>query len=258
MSVPVLAGAEPWSWPGGPAGALVIHGFTGSPQSMRGLAEALAGAGFAVELPRLPGHGTTVQDMAGTSWTDWAGAAEAAYQPLSGRCEKVVVAGLSMGGTLALWLASRHPELAGVAVVNAAVGMADESLAEGLREMLAQGSEFIPGVGGDLADPSATELAYDQVPVRALLSLGEAMAEVEAGLNRIRCPVLVMNSPQDHVVPAGAAELIAEAVSGPVERITLARSFHVATLDYDRHLVEERTVEWARRVTAPGGPAPTA
>ena len=102
---PVLPGAEPFSAPGGPHGALVVHGFTGCPQSMRGLAEALAGAGFAVELPRLPGHGTTIDDMLETGWTDWSGAAEAAYQDLAGRCDKVVVGGLSMGGTLTLWLA---------------------------------------------------------------------------------------------------------------------------------------------------------
>ena len=60
MTAPVLPGAEPWSAPGGPHGALVLHGFTGCPQSMRGLAQALAAAGFAVELPLLPGHGTAV------------------------------------------------------------------------------------------------------------------------------------------------------------------------------------------------------
>src|SRR2546421_9897990 len=96
----VLAGAEPFSAPGGPHGALVLHGFTGTPQSMRGLAEAFAAAGFATELPLLPGHGTTVADMAETSWAQWSGAAEAAYVDLAGRCGKVVVAGVSMGATL--------------------------------------------------------------------------------------------------------------------------------------------------------------
>ena len=61
MTEPLLPGAEPWSAAGGPAGALCLHGFTGNPSSMRGLAEAFAAAGFSVELPRLPGHGTTVE-----------------------------------------------------------------------------------------------------------------------------------------------------------------------------------------------------
>ena len=71
----IIPGAEPWSAPGGPHGALVVHGFTGNPQSMRGLAEALHGAGYAVELPLLPGHGTSVDDMIGTGWADWSAAA---------------------------------------------------------------------------------------------------------------------------------------------------------------------------------------
>ena len=74
---PVLPGAEPWSAEGGPNGALVLHGFTGSPQSMRGDAEALAGAGFTVELPRLPGHGTSIDDMLTTGWADWSAHVEA-------------------------------------------------------------------------------------------------------------------------------------------------------------------------------------
>src|SRR4051812_35729867 len=102
MSEPadLIPGAEAWSAEGGPAGVLVLHGFTGNPASMRGLAEALAEAGFTVELPRLPGHGTKVEDMIPTGFHDWLEAAEAAYTDLAGRCDQVVVAGLSMGGAL--------------------------------------------------------------------------------------------------------------------------------------------------------------
>src|ERR1700709_2358491 len=105
MTIDVLAGAEPWSFEGGRAGALCIHGFTGNPNSMRPVAEAFAAAGLSVELPRLPGHGTTVDEMMTTTWADWSGEAEAAYQRLAARTDAIVVAGLSMGGTLTLWLA---------------------------------------------------------------------------------------------------------------------------------------------------------
>src|SRR5205823_4910554 len=111
---PVLPGAEPFSAAGGPHGALVLHGFTGNPQSMRGLAEAFAEADFAVELPRLPGHGTAIEDMLETTWEDWSGLAEGAFSDLASRCDKLVVGGLSMGGTLTLWLAEHHPEIAGI------------------------------------------------------------------------------------------------------------------------------------------------
>src|SRR5437762_8177816 len=99
----LMEGAEPFSAVGGPVGVLVCHGFTGNPQSMRGLAEAFAAAGFSVELPLWPGHGTSIDDMLTTGWPDWSAAAEAAYADLASRCGKVVVAGLSMGGTLATW-----------------------------------------------------------------------------------------------------------------------------------------------------------
>lgn len=250
MSAPVLPGAEAWSAPGGPTGALVIHGFTGSPQGMRGLAEAFASAGFTVELPRLPGHGTTVEEMATTGWSDWSAAVREAYLDLAGRCERVVAAGLSMGGTLAAWLGAHHPELAGLVLVNAAAGMADDELRKGLEDLLSQGIELIPGVAGDIADPGSKELGYDQVPVRSLLSLSEAMLDLEARLADIRCPVLILNSPQDHVVPPHASDRLAASVSGPVERVTLERSYHVATLDYDRDLIERAAVDFARRVTS--------
>src|SRR5580693_9097792 len=97
---PIIPGAEPYSASGDARGALVLHGFTGNPQSMRGLAQALAGAGLTVELPLLPGHGTDVVDMVPTRWSDWSAAAETAYTELAGRCDHVVVAGLSMGGSL--------------------------------------------------------------------------------------------------------------------------------------------------------------
>lgn len=110
--VAVIPGAEPFSARGGAHGALVLHGFTGSPQSMRGLARAFAAAGYAVELPLLPGHGTSVDDMATTTFADWSGAVERAYADLAARCDRVVVSGLSMGALLAAWLAPRHPEIA--------------------------------------------------------------------------------------------------------------------------------------------------
>src|SRR5437868_10876959 len=106
MTAPIIPGAEPESIDGGPNGALVLHGFTGNPSSMRGVAEALAAVGFAVELPLLPGHGTSVEEMFATNFRDWAATAEAAYLDLAGRSHRVVTVGLSMGATLAASVAA--------------------------------------------------------------------------------------------------------------------------------------------------------
>ncbi|MBV8385669.1 MAG: alpha/beta fold hydrolase [Acidimicrobiia bacterium] len=247
---PVLAGAEPFSAPGGPHGALVLHGFTGCPQSMRGLAQAFAAGGFAVELPRLPGHGTAIEDMLETSWDDWSAAAEAAYADLAACVDKVVVGGLSMGGTLTLWLAERHPEIAGIVLVNAAAEPPADSFNEMLQGILDSGNPTMPAVGNDIAEPGVTEMAYSETPVAPLLSMFDAVAEIAAGLGTIECPVLLMTSPQDHVVPPSSSDLIAERVAGPLERVTLERSYHVATLDYDKDEINRRAVEFAKKVTA--------
>lgn len=242
-----LQGCEPQSVPGGDTGVLVLHGFTGCPQSMRGLAGAFATAGHTVELPLLPGHGTTVDDMITTGWADWSGAAEQAYRDLAGRCSEVVVAGLSMGGALTLWLASRHPEIVGIVCVNPVVEVGADLV--GLaRDMIAAGQDRIPGIGGNIADPDAVpETAYDAAPLAPLVSLAEGTDALRADLRRVTSPLLLLNSPQDTVVPPPNAELVAEGVAGPVERVTLERSYHVATLDYDAALIETSSVAFAAR-----------
>ena len=248
---PVLPGCEPWSSPGGgPHGALVLHGFTGSPVSMRPLAEALATAGFAVELPRLPGHGTAVEDMIETGWDDWLTEAERALGALQARVGdgKVVVAGLSMGGALTAALAQGHPELAGIVLINAPVAVPDE-LAAAVEEMMAGGMEVMDSIGGDIADPDADEASYDETPLRSLLTMIMAGRDVRARLAEIEVPTLIITSRQDHVVNPADSDVLAEGISGPVERIWLEKSFHVATLDYDKAEVEAATVEFASRVT---------
>jgi carboxylesterase len=249
MASPVIPECEPWSKPGGPHGVLVLHGFTGCPHSMRPVAEAFAAAGYAVELPLLPGHGTSVDDMLSTSWDDWSAAAEAAYQDLASRCDKVAVAGLSMGGSLTVWLATRHPEIVGIVCVNPAMQVAEEMVAA-LEQLVEAGEETIPSIGGDIAHPDSDEIAYDAAPLRPLLSLAEATARFGPQLNQVACPVLIMTSPQDHVVPPTDSDVLAAGVTGPVERITLERSYHVATLDYDGELITTEAVAFVDRLMA--------
>lgn len=249
---PVLPGCEPWSSPGGgPHGVLVLHGFTGSPVSMRPLAERFAEAGFAVELPRLPGHGTHVDDMVPTTFDDWLAEAERALAALRRRTPdgRLLVAGLSMGGALTLTLGERHQDLAGIIAINAPVAVPAE-MATAIEQMLEGGMEVMDSIGGDIADPDADEASYDQTPLRPLLSMIEAGGPVRAALGDITCPVLIITSRQDHVVNPGDSDVIAEAVTGPVERLWLEKSFHVATLDYDRAELEDAAVDFARRATA--------
>lgn len=231
---------------------LVLHGFTGDPSSVRGLAEALAAAGHAVELPRLPGHGTSVEDMVPTRWEDWSGEAEAALRRLSARpgVRQVAVAGLSMGGTLALWLAERHPEVVGLVLVNPLAAPPDPALVDLLRDLLDQGVEVAPGVGSDIAQPGVTESAYPGSPVRAALSLFEATGAVSDGLSEVRCPVLLLQSRVDHVVAPESGERLVSVLGERCRRVWLERSFHVATLDFDAEVVEREALAFVAGLPA--------
>jgi carboxylesterase len=241
----MLPDAEPFSASGGPNGALIVHGFTGSPQSMKPLAYAFAEAGYAVELPLLPGHGTTAQDMAATSWSDWSSTIETAYDELAARCARVVVAGLSMGGSLTAWLGTRHPEIAALIAVNALIDPDAPIWAALIRAGQEAKEEFLPAVGSDIAKPGVAESAYDSVPVGPLLDLTAPLNALKADLGRITSPMLVFVSPQDHVVDPSSSRLLAEAANGPVELVELERSYHVATIDFDRDSINARSVAFA-------------
>lgn len=252
MTDTIMTGAEAWSHTAdSDRGALVLHGFTGNPGSMRGLAEAFAGAGYHVEMPRLPGHGTTVEDMLTTSWSDWSAEVEAAYQRLASRTRTMVVAGLSMGGALTLWIGGQHPEIAGLICINPATQPQDASITDMLAGLLADGTTIIPGIGSDIADPDAKEDAYEGTPVSCLLSfVTEGLAVIAPTYDSLRMPLLLLNSPQDHVVEPAQAEFLATHYGGPLERISLERSFHVATQDYDKELIFTESVAFANRLTA--------
>lgn len=246
----LMTGAEPLSVDGDEVGVLVLHGFTGNPQSVRPLAEAFAAAGRSVEMPLLPGHGTRVEDMLDTTWADWSAAAEATLERLASRTDQQVVAGLSMGGSLTVWLATRHPELAGMICINPAT-RAPLEVQQFIAQLVAEGDETIESIGSDVARPDAPESAYDATPLRPLLSLFAAADEIAPLVPAITSPLLLFTSPQDHVVPPGDSDYLAGLMTAPVERVSCERSFHVATLDYDRDLIIERSLEFVTRVTAP-------
>lgn len=248
--VQVMPGCEAWSADGGQVGALVLHGFTGNPSSTRPLAEALADRGFAVEMPRLPGHGTRWQELGKTTWHDWAREAVAAYEALRARTSARVVVGQSMGGALALYLAAtRGAHLSGVVLINPYVQEGDPRLkALPLLKWVLPG---IPGVGNDIAKPDAGEKPYPRVPLRALASVAAFQRRVRDHLDAVTVPTLVFTSRQDHVVDPGNSQLVLDGIRSPdAERVWLERSFHVATLDFEAEEIIDRTTAFIHRVTA--------
>jgi carboxylesterase len=147
-------------------------------------------------------------------------------------------------------LAQRHPEVAGLVAVNPFLEPVAESFREMVGQILATGMRTAPAIGSDIALPGVTELAYDETPLEPALSLFDAVDDVLTRLHDVRCPVLIMTSVQDHVAPPAGSDRLAAGVKGLVERVTLERSYHVATLDYDKDEIETRAVAFARRVTS--------
>ena len=253
-SLVVLAGAEPMSHvasDSGAAGVLALHGFTGNPSSMRGVAEAFADAGYHVELPRLPGHGTTVDEMLTTTWADWAAEVEAGYQRIAARTDRIVVTGLSMGGSLALWTALGHADVLGLVLVNPATQPQPPEVRTMIGDMLADGMTVVPGIGSDIADPDAVEIAYPGTPLPPLISfLDDGLAPITGRFGELTMPLLLFTSRQDHVVEPSQSEHLAATYGGPVDHRWLDRSYHVATQDYDKRDIIAAAVEFAAKVTA--------
>ncbi|HET7530151.1 MAG TPA: alpha/beta fold hydrolase [Mycobacteriales bacterium] len=232
--------AEPFAADGAPVGAVLSHGLTGMPGSMRPWAEALAAAGLTVRLPRLPGHGTRWQDANKVRWQDWYDELERAFDDVRSRCEQIFVLGLSMGGTLALRLAEcRGADVTGVLVVNPSLFTTrkDAKLLPLLRWIVPS----LPPVGNDVKKPGVVEPAYDRLPVKAAHQLSLLWKLTNAELDQLTQPLLVFTSRDDHVVePANSERLMAGAASTDKQQIWLDDSFHVATIDNDfRRIVDE-------------------
>lgn len=251
--VQVMPGCEAWSAQGGDTGVLVLHGFTGNPVSVRPLAEALADRGHTVEMPRLPGHGTRWQDLQKTTWHDWAREAVAGLERLRARTRAQVAVGLSMGGTMALYLAeTRGEDLAGIVLINPSVYSGDPRLkALPFLKWVVPG---LPGIGNDIAKPDADERPYPRLPLKALSSLLAMQHRVRADLAAVTIPTLVFTSRQDHTVEPENSQTVLDAISSAeAQHVWLENSYHVATLDYDADEIVERTAAFLARVAGPGG-----
>jgi carboxylesterase len=245
----IMPGAEPFFLPGSQTGVLLIHGFTGTPQSLRYVGEGLNKFGLAVAAPRLAGHGISIERMSRSSACDWIRSAEEGLNELNSKCERVFVAGLSMGGTLSLHLAAKHvSSIKGVIPINAAVQISSSAFAALAYEK--NGPLTIMGIGSDIKDPASKELAYPQVPVVCLKEAFALSATTRALLPLIRCPILVIQAREDHVVPPDNAHIIVNrAGSDRIELLWLNDSFHVSTLDHDKDLIVTEIVDFISRQT---------
>ncbi|MCL1838793.1 MAG: alpha/beta fold hydrolase [Propionibacteriaceae bacterium] len=243
--------AEPFYSDSGSIGVLFCHGFTGSPWSLLEWAQVTAAAGYRVSLPRLPGHGTNWQELNTTSWQDWYACVEREFLELKQNCDQVFVAGLSLGGALALRLAEQYyADISGLILVNPAISAKTTAF---FAPLLAPFIPTVKAIGSDIAKPGIDEKSYPRTPLKAVASMQKFWFYLRPCLDLVVSPVLMFRSAIDHVVPAASARTILTHISSSeITEVVLKRSYHVATMDYDKELIFENTLEFLASHTESG------
>ncbi|WP_328912934.1 MULTISPECIES: alpha/beta hydrolase [unclassified Streptomyces] len=253
--MPLMPGAEPYRHDGGETGVLLCHGFTGTPQSMRPWGAYLAERGLTVSVPLLPGHGTRWQEMQMTGWQDWYAEVDRELRSLTGRCARVFVCGMSMGGALALRLAEKHgTAISGIVLVNPSVKA--DSLQLKAVPVIRHLVPSVAGIASDIAREGGSEVGYARTPLHAVHSLSRFWRIVRAGLPQVTQPLLLLHSRVDHVVhPSNSAVVLGKVSSTDVTERVLERSYHVATLDHDADRIFSESYDFIERLSAKEGTA---
>jgi carboxylesterase len=238
--------AEPIRLQGDRGAVLLLHGLTGSPYSVKPLAEALGAAGYDVSVPLLMGHGTSPEALHHTRWNDWLMSARHAFDELAQAHEKVFVGGLSLGALLTIVLAQERG-----AKVAGAILMATPLHLDFLSQNVLRIARTIPIAsvfpykmkkgGPDVSDPAvaAAMPSYDRTPIAAAVSFLDGQDIARERAPRLSVPVLVQHGRQDHVAPARNAREVYSLLRAPHRRMIIyPRSWHILPLDVEHEQVQ--------------------
>lgn len=234
--------------PGGKTGVLILHGFTGSPASVLPWAHGVHEAGFTVSVPLIQGHGTSWQELNRSQWQDWYHSVEVAFHTLKAECERVFLAGFSVGGALALKFAQeRGSEIEGLLLLNPSIF--DERK---LFKTLPVLKYLVPSLRGgvsDIARANPPVHGYSRIPLKALDSVRKLWREVEIDLDLVQVPLLIGYSINDHVVNPSCSHTIIDNVSSPsIREIIFERSFHNVSLDFEVEDLIAESIEYIQDV----------
>lgn len=247
-----LAATEPFFFPGvgekAQHGILVIHGFNSTPATVRDIGKSVAGLGYTVSGPRLPGHGTTLADLNRTKWSQWYEAVSAAYDDLSQHCSTISVVGFSLGGALSLQLAAVKTRLQKLFLIAPAVYpiWPLRILKIIARPMHWVQMDYIPRVA-DLKNSESFEIGYTKMPIDAALEVYACMRATQKILSQVKAPAVIFHSREDHVVSARTIpSLMANLSSDDQEIFWLENSYHVVPRDNDAEFVTRTIMEKLR------------
>lgn len=232
---------------------MLVHGFTATPDEVRPLGDALSLAGFACHAVRLPGHDTTVADLATVRGQAWLDTVEAAVRRMAGDVPEVVLAGVSLGALLSLAVAA-----AGRVPVRALVLLGTPLRFGDERAAMLRFVSWMPGVigparvvrkrhGRDILDEAARarSRAYDAMPLAAVVELLRLRARVKRTLHRVTLPTLVLHGRHDRTAPVANVDELRRRLRGrPLDVTVFERSAHVLTEDAEREAVAARVVEF--------------
>lgn len=250
----IIPTTEPFFFPSGATGCLLVHGFTGTPKEMRLLGEHLHQQGYTVLGIRLAGHATHIEEMMRMRYQDWLADVEDGWNLLQDCTERVVVIGLSMGGVLALNFAADF-RVAGVAALSTPYEMPNK-LARTLGPLIVPVSKVLPKMSksNDLwFNPEAQKehISYSHHPTRPAWELSKLIKRMQARLPEIQAPALFIQSRQDDYLENSddSEKLLAKIGSRDKKLIWVEGADHVITRDGDTTKVFGPVAEFVRRVT---------
>jgi len=233
-----ISSAEPFYFPRGKTGALLVHGFTGTPKEMRWLGEYLAERGITVAGIRLAGHATSPSDLVRMRWQDWLVSIEDGLNQLSSHCDSIFIVGLSMGGVLSLVSAARYP-LTGAVMISTPYEMASDwrmNFARPLSVIVPRVKKGVP----DTADKSTLDWHKDYpfYPTRAVAEFLELLKIMRSSLKDIHIPLILISSSRDRLVQqSGIDKMLSQIQSVEKKHILLHKSGHIMTEDIEKDVV---------------------
>lgn len=242
------ASAEPYLLEGyarQAVGVILVHGFLASPAELRGLASMLHERGHTVYGVRLKGHGTSPHDLRERSFEDWSASVRRGIAIVRGLSERVAVVGFSTGGSLALYAAGEEAsELAGVCAVSVPVRFQNPHMryvpfVHRANRLMRSVSTFEGFKTFTVNESENPHINYRQMPLRGLYELRRLVDAMLERLDRIRCPVRLLQGERDPVVVPDSMDTVRERITGaPVDSFVI---------DSDRHGIVHGDVGEARR-----------
>jgi carboxylesterase len=256
---------------------LLIHGFMSSPLEMRGLAEALANQGIRVYAMAVADHTGNVEDLLRTNYKKWIASAEEGLKQLT-HYPSIFVAGISLGGTLALLLASYHPNhITGIITMSTPTDIAPTNLQRYLLFLLPIARYFMkwlypmssiklddpalqaeitdhvklknPDAVIDFLDPQTiAAIRKRKLPVPAIAELVYLTREECRQLHAVRSPLLIIHSKQDRTVRPICAENLYRLTTAvePKSIYWLYQSHHVVTIGPEREKVSNIIISFIK------------